>query len=80
MPGFWALATSSSRAARFVPASSKACTDSRRLGRSKPRRNVTGALQSNRRVTISARVSQSAVAVKAASGTSSARFRSPMRR
>ena len=39
------------------------------FGRSKPRRKVVGRLPSNRRVTISARVSSSAVAVKAASGT-----------
>jgi hypothetical protein len=44
-----------------------------RLGRSKPRRKTSGASPSKQRVTISSRVSASAVAVKAASGTPSAR-------
>ena len=50
------------------------------FGRSKPRRKLRGALPAKSLVTISARVSSSAVAVKAASGTPSADLRSPIRR
>jgi hypothetical protein len=50
------------------------------FGRSKPRRKFSGERPANRRATISSRVSASAVAVKAASGTPSAARSAPMRR